>query len=153
MCTMPGSGTSAAGEGASEDIGHAFDHPRACRAMSVTKSDIMKLSFSSVNSKIFYAFGVDSQVVQAARHAFYLTDLQLIAGQWEEAGGSSNVAIRFLPILFDRLRPQAKAVQEDVPVTVSTGGHKGTHVVTGGSLRKVGDLMGCMEGMTSRPGF
>ncbi|EKX49281.1 hypothetical protein GUITHDRAFT_104810 [Guillardia theta CCMP2712] len=62
------------------------------RAMSVTKSDIMKLSFSSVNSKIFYAFGVDSQ---------------------------------------------AKAVQEDVPVTVSTGGHKGTHVVTGGSLRKV----------------
>uniref|UniRef100_A0A7S4UE28 Anaphase-promoting complex subunit 4 WD40 domain-containing protein n=1 Tax=Guillardia theta TaxID=55529 RepID=A0A7S4UE28_GUITH len=76
------------------------------RAMSVTKSDIMKLSFSSVNSKIFYAFGVDSQ---------------LIAGQWEEAGGSSN----------------AKAVQEDVPVTVSTGGHKGTHVVTGGSLRKV----------------
>eukprot|EP00960_Hanusia_phi_P032518 749892-Hanusia_phi.AAC.3 len=100
--------------------------------MSVTKSDIMSLSFSSINSKIFYAFGVDSQVFDEG--VCGCSPDVYVAHRWAVGGGRRLV------------KRCAKAVQEEVPLTVSTGGHKGTHVVTGGSLRKVCEWRaGCLE--------
>jgi len=53
-----------------------------------------------------------------------------VCGQWEPAGGVSaaNRAAR------------GRETESEVPLTVSTGGHRGTHVVAGGSLRRVFDF-------------
>jgi len=79
------------------------------RAMGVTKTQAMSLSFSAADPRIYFVHGADTQ---------------LVCGQWDDAGG---------PSLVDTAQANAAMV----PVSVSTGGHKGTHVVTGGSLRKV----------------
>ena len=81
------------------------------RAMGVTKTQAMSLSFSAADPRIYFVHG---------------SDTQLVCGQWDDAGGPC-------------LAPQAKGGggSELVPVSVSTGGHKGTHVVTGGSFRRV----------------
>jgi WD40 repeat protein len=85
------------------------------RAMGVTKTQAMSLSFSVVDPRIYFVHGADTQ---------------LVCGQWDDAGG---------PSLVDTSTSQGKcsADAELVPLSVSTGGHKGTHIVTGGSLRKV----------------
>ncbi len=79
------------------------------RAMGVTKTQAMSLSFSAADPRIYFVHGADTQ---------------LVCGQWDDAGG---------PSLVDTTEGKASMV----PVSVSTGGHKGTHIVTGGSLRKV----------------
>lgn len=86
------------------------------RAMGVTKTQAMSVSFSAVDPRLYFVHGADTQ---------------LVCGQWDDAGGPSLVEM-----------PHAKGVSvsaasELVPISVSTGGHKGTHVVTGGSLRRV----------------
>ena len=82
------------------------------RAMGVTKSQAMSLSFSAVDPRIYFVHGADTQ---------------LVCGQWDDAGG---------PSLVDTQQVKGGDAQL-VPVSVSTGGHKGTHIVTGGSFRKV----------------
>jgi len=80
------------------------------RAMGVTKTQAMSLSFSAADPRIYFVHGADTQ---------------LVCGQWDDAGG---------PSLVDTTEGHKASM---VPVSVSTGGHKGTHIVTGGSLRKV----------------
>ena len=83
--------------------------------MGVTKTQAMSVSFSTADPRIYFVHG---------------SDTQLVCGQWDDAGGPSLVES---PQDANRSGPEP----ELVPVSANTGGHKGTHVVTGGSFRRV----------------
>ena len=77
------------------------------RAMGVTKTQALSLSFSAADPRLYFVHGCDTQ---------------LVCGQWDDAGGPSVVGAASATL---------------IEKSVSTGGHKGTHVVTGGAVRRV----------------